>query len=191
MLRQVSVPCGAERNSRFQTEWRYCGTGSATRATPCVNPVRGSKSLAGGRCHRPQGAHAQIIFDFLIFAKIKRTRNFNDLGSEKIKMASGGFRASAGRPRKPFKKDDLSDDAHPETQEPAGNLTPLEYMLSVMNNPAAHPERRDRMAVAAAPYVHGRADAQALGKKEKQQERAKEASRGRFAPRPTPSFTVQ
>src|SRR5689334_19097828 len=54
---------------------------------------------------------------------------------EKIKMASGGFRASAERPRKPFKRDDLPDDAHPETLEPTGNLTPLEYMLAVMNNP--------------------------------------------------------
>src|SRR5689334_3516414 len=101
-------------------------------------------------------------------------------------MASGGYRPSAGRPRRPLTKDDLPDQAQLEANEPIDNQTPLEYMLSVMNNPAAHPERRDRMAVAAAPYVHGRADAQALGKKEKQQERAKEASRGRFAPRPTP-----
>jgi hypothetical protein len=32
--------------------------------------------------------------------------------------------------------------------------TPLEYMLKVMRNPRADGERRDRMAVAAAPYVH-------------------------------------
>jgi hypothetical protein len=32
--------------------------------------------------------------------------------------------------------------------------TPLEYMLKVMRNTKAAGERRDRMAVAAAPYVH-------------------------------------
>ena len=40
MLRQLRVPTGAERSGRFQTEGRYCGTGSATRVTSCVNPVR-------------------------------------------------------------------------------------------------------------------------------------------------------
>jgi hypothetical protein len=32
--------------------------------------------------------------------------------------------------------------------------TPLEYMLKVMRNTRADSERRDRMAIAAAPYVH-------------------------------------
>src|SRR5215217_2016307 len=38
MLRQLQVPTGAEKGGRFQTEWRYCGTASATRVTLCVNP---------------------------------------------------------------------------------------------------------------------------------------------------------
>src|SRR4051794_40580727 len=41
MLRQLRVLTGAERSGRFQTEGRYCGTGSATRATSCVGcPTR-------------------------------------------------------------------------------------------------------------------------------------------------------
>jgi len=35
-----------------------------------------------------------------------------------------------------------------------GGDTPLEYMLKVMRNPKAKPERRDEAAKAAAPYVH-------------------------------------
>ena len=35
-------------------------------------------------------------------------------------------------------------------------LLPLDYMLSVVRDPAVEPERRDRMAVAAAPFVHAR-----------------------------------
>lgn len=32
--------------------------------------------------------------------------------------------------------------------------TPLDYMLRVLRDPDADPERRDRMASAAAPYIH-------------------------------------
>src|SRR5215831_115582 len=38
-----------------------------------------------------------------------------------------------------------------------GKATPLEYMLAVMQDPTADALRRDRMAIAAAPYVHPRA----------------------------------
>jgi hypothetical protein len=33
-------------------------------------------------------------------------------------------------------------------------LTPLEYMLAVLRDRTVDPERRDRMAAAAAPYIH-------------------------------------
>jgi len=35
-------------------------------------------------------------------------------------------------------------------------LTPLEYMLAVLRDRTVDPERRDRMAAAAAPYIHPR-----------------------------------
>ena len=35
-------------------------------------------------------------------------------------------------------------------------LTPLEYMLAVLRDETADPERRDEMANAAAPYIHPR-----------------------------------
>jgi hypothetical protein len=35
-------------------------------------------------------------------------------------------------------------------------VTPLEYMLSVLRDPTVDAERRDRMAAAAAPYIHPR-----------------------------------
>jgi hypothetical protein len=35
-------------------------------------------------------------------------------------------------------------------------LTPLEYMLAVLRDENADPERRDEMAKAAAPYIHPR-----------------------------------
>ncbi|WP_435168343.1 hypothetical protein [Falsirhodobacter sp. 1013] len=44
--------------------------------------------------------------------------------------------------------------------------TPLEYMLGVMNNATANEARRDRLAIAAAPFMHSRAEAAAPGEKD-------------------------
>ena len=38
----------------------------------------------------------------------------------------------------------------------AGGITPLEYMLQVVRDPAIEYRRRDQMAQAAAPYLHPR-----------------------------------
>jgi hypothetical protein len=38
----------------------------------------------------------------------------------------------------------------------ATGILPIEYMLSVMRDPAADHRRRDAMAMAAAPYLHAR-----------------------------------
>lgn len=38
----------------------------------------------------------------------------------------------------------------------AGLTTPLQHMLGVLNDPTAAPNRKDRMAIAAAPYCHAR-----------------------------------
>lgn len=60
------------------------------------------------------------------------------------------------------------------------NLTPLEYMLSVIRDKNASQERRDRMAQAAAPYLHPKADT-SKGKKDAAKDRATEAGKGKFA----------
>jgi hypothetical protein len=77
---------------------------------------------------------------------------------------NGGKRPGAGRPPKMPKLDD-----RPPEQ------TPLAYMLSVMNDPKADVTRRDRMATAAAPYVHGRSPDTELGKKQMRQIEAQTA----------------
>jgi len=119
-------------------------------------------------------------------------------------MPKGGYKAGGGRPRQansrrslmekgrqamaaaeaPEASDETSASAQPE------NLDPLAYMLRVMNDPGAEPERRDRLAIAAAPFVHPRATDVAKGKKELQAERAEAAASGRFAPRPPPKLVA-
>jgi phage terminase small subunit len=57
-------------------------------------------------------------------------------------------------------------------------MSPLDYMLSVMRNPEADQARRDKMAIAAAPFVHGKPGETAKGKKEAAEDAAKTAGNG-------------
>ncbi len=88
-------------------------------------------------------------------------------------MAKGGPRAGAGRPKGAGR----SVDDEVRIQSRLLGITPLDYMLSVINDPSADPLRRDRMAQAAAPYVHPKAG-EATGKKEQRYEQAKVAQQG-------------
>ncbi|OWJ71386.1 hypothetical protein CDV50_10290 [Haematobacter massiliensis] len=72
-----------------------------------------------------------------------------------------------------------------------GGMTPLEYMLGVMNDGDADDARRDRMAMAAAPFVHARASDVAPGKKEQRKETAQQASSaGKFCVPSAPKLIV-
>ena len=72
---------------------------------------------------------------------------------------------------RPIKKQVVTE----ASQEPG--ITPLDYMLSVIRDPTATQERRDKMAIAAAPYCHPRlTDELRLGKKEAKKEKAKVAN---------------
>jgi hypothetical protein len=54
----------------------------------------------------------------------------------------------------------------------AEKLMPLEYMLAVMRDPKATQLRRDRMAIAAAPFCHPRMADTIKGKKDQQADAA-------------------
>lgn len=104
-------------------------------------------------------------------------------------MARGGYRPGAGRPKKsggPSKKE-LAEEAVREAT--SAGMTPLEYMLSVMNDRSGDPDRRDKMAIAAAPYLHAKADTEAKGKKEQRQAAAEKVA-GRFAAPSAPKLVV-
>ena len=77
-------------------------------------------------------------------------------------MARGGARAGAGRPRKgevraPKVRDVPQLPPEVPALAAAANQSPLDYMLKVMRDAEEDPVRRDRMAMAAAPFVHARA----------------------------------
>lgn len=95
-------------------------------------------------------------------------------------MARGGYRPGAGRP-KTAKSSSEAKAAPPDVKAAArrAKMSPLDYMLAVMNDEGADDGRRDRMAVAAAPFVHMRAgDAPKPGTKEQAQAAAATAAQG-------------
>lgn len=97
-------------------------------------------------------------------------------------MARGGYRPGAGRPKGAKTIKDL-----PLAKVTVG-MSPLEYMLSVMNDSEADSSRRDRMAQAAAPFVHARAGEGT--KRDDTKDKAKRAAQGRFAPKAPPKLVV-
>ena len=103
-------------------------------------------------------------------------------------MARGGYRPGSGPAkgtkysprgtRASAKKGKIPDDIVESAA--AANLTPLEYMLKVMNDPDEDKDLRARMAVSAAPYMHPR-KGEGVGKKDEKAERAKAVGGGMYA----------
>ena len=90
-------------------------------------------------------------------------------------MARGGYRPGAGRrPNATLREDKIIPEDITRAAARSG-MTPLEYMLRVMRNPEADQARRDRMAVAAAPFCHSRVADNRISKKDAQEAAAKTA----------------
>ncbi len=90
-----------------------------------------------------------------------------------VKGRSGGARPGAGRKPKPVVPIEV----------PAA-ATPLEFLLSVMNDPGADPTLRVKAATTAAQYMHVRK--QDGGKKDEAADKAKKAAAGKFKTAPPP-----
>lgn len=67
-------------------------------------------------------------------------------------MARGGKRENAGRPLGAV----AAVNKEARAKALATGESPLDYMLRVMRDEDTEPERRDRMAQGAAPYVHAK-----------------------------------
>lgn len=89
-------------------------------------------------------------------------------------MARGGYRVGSGR------KKGSKNHKSKKISKLIGDFTPLEYLLKVMNDPGVDTDIRIRCAIAAAPFCHPRAILK-KGKKQEQEERAKQAGQGIFS----------
>lgn len=101
-------------------------------------------------------------------------------------MTHGGLRPGAGRPRGSRNKHPKEDIAAAAAAE---NLTPLAFMLRVMNDPKEDVRRRVRAAISALPYCHARAVES--GKKDAAKSKAEAASAGKFSPSRSPLGLVK
>ena len=101
-------------------------------------------------------------------------------------MNHGGKRTGAGRPKGAKSKKGATNVASDVTalkdRESKAiqeiKVDPLAYMLQVMNDPTADPDRRDKMAISAAQYLHKKGDRNA---KAGEKLRAEKAGSGKFA----------
>lgn len=94
-------------------------------------------------------------------------------------MPRGGYRPGAGRPKGTGKAATVAPARAAQVPAPVGKRqTPLEYMLDVLNDASADAARRDRMAIAAAAFVHEKPGDGPQGKKERAAEEAKTAGLG-------------
>ena len=60
-----------------------------------------------------------------------------------------------------------------------GKMLPLDYLLTIINDPNADSDRKDRLAIAAAPYCHPRlVERERIGKKDMQEKAAENAGAG-------------
>lgn len=94
-------------------------------------------------------------------------------------MKRGGYRPGAGRPKGARNRPkSIMPAFEPVPAVISAGVTPLEYMLSVMRDGDADPTRRDRMAIAAAPFCHSRIVDNRFGKRDATAEQAKVAGLG-------------
>jgi hypothetical protein len=109
-------------------------------------------------------------------------------------MAKGGYRPGAGRPKGVKNRAKETAKVAPDIRKAArkAQMSPLEYMLAVMNDDDADDSRRDRMAVAAAPFVHAKPSDKPEGKRAQRQAAAEGVASGgsRFAPPSGPKLVV-
>jgi phage terminase small subunit len=82
------------------------------------------------------------------------------------------------------------DPTKPKDGKPGEKILPLDYMLQVINDPEEKDKnRKDRLAIAAAPYCHPR-KGEGAGKKEEKADRAAKAGGGKFAAGTPPKLAV-
>jgi hypothetical protein len=109
-------------------------------------------------------------------------------------MPRGGYRPGAGRKKSALPKVPkiaAVTEAEVVGEAQSFGMTPKEYMLKVMNDLTAGVDRRDRMAIAAAPFLHAKAEAENEGKKAQRQASAEKASSaGKFAVPDGPKLVV-
>ena len=91
-------------------------------------------------------------------------------------MARGGYRPGAGRPKGIDKQNQERLAQKIANADP--NMTPLDFILSIVRDPTEDMDTRLRAAAIAAPFCHAKAGEK--GKKDERKDAAAKASMGKF-----------
>jgi hypothetical protein len=109
-------------------------------------------------------------------------------------MARGGFRPGAGRPRgaSTAGKKEKAVERTLETASQGSKRfkTALEFAMDVINDGEAPLDAKIRLAIAAMPFQNPKLEAAAPGKKERREEAANNAAKGKFATPSPPKLVV-
>lgn len=112
-----------------------------SRKRPSINDVVGPKR---GKLVRAKERRLLKRYD-------ERSGSYAPLKKKKRKPGTGGARPGAGRPRV---SQEARDRRRVALAAAAQKQEPLDYMLTVMRDLKAKTNRRDSMAISAAPYRH-------------------------------------
>jgi phage terminase small subunit len=141
-------------------------------------PGAGRKAGSLGKKHKlPESEDKQRIKEMLSMQTKAKAKAYNDL---LVKIKGGNAITLAEKKVMDALAVDLAAEAGEVKQTSGEKLEPLEYMLNVMNDEQAEKDRRDKMAIAAAPFIHAR-KGEGAGKKQEKDEKAKAASTGKFS----------
>ena len=154
---------------------------------PGSGPMKGTKYKPRTKPNKPRVRKVGVVEKAVKVPKVKHADDTFPI--EKIIRKRGRPRKQKTEVFTPPSTSKLSSDILDAAA--LENLTPLEYMLRVMNNPKEDPNMRARMAVSAAPYLHPRKGEAGTGKKDEQADKAKEAGQGRFAQSKVPLSLVR
>lgn len=153
----------------------------------------GTKSKKTDAAKRPPASEKQKLRELLSYDVKAKAKMYNDF-LVRLGDKTGELKPLTIAEKKLMDKlgAELSEGLNEEEKKEAAaeDLTPLDYMLKVMNDPGADKDRRDKMAIAAAPFMHPR-QGEGKGKKEGKAAKAKEAGMGRFAPGVPPLKVVK
>lgn len=114
---------------------------------------------------------------------------------KKSKSGWGGRRVGAGRPRGSKNKKKSTGNGTPKNKnvlknENNADMTPLEYLLSVMRDETASDSRRMKAAVSAAQYMHPKIDRNKKLDRKDKAKRAAERFAQRYAPGKPPTRVI-
>lgn len=139
----------------------------------------GSKDKKKQRAISPEAEEKKKIRELLAFDKKAKAKFYQEFLS---RIGKGEILSVSEKKLMSKIASELAEaiDDKDKDESKLQELDPLTYMLKVMNDPNAGEERRDRMAIAAAAYVHGK-PLEPKGKKRDREDKAKEAAAGRFA----------